>query len=489
MNAGGSIATTPHPESLGKALTHPQVTTDYSEAQLELITRPHTTIPSVLAELDELHRWVYSNLEDELLWVTSMPCVLHGEQSIPIADYGPSNAGMMKTVYRRGLGYRYGRTMQVISGVHFNFSLPELFWQTYQLIEGDDADPANFRTVGYMAMVRNLQRCGWLVPYLYGASPAVCESFLNEEPTTLEYFGNHTYYEPFATSLRLGDIGYQNSKEGNAGVKVCYDSLDSFIASLEKAVQTPCPIYQAIGVKVDGEYRQLNTHQLQIENEYYSSVRAKAVIEGMQKPVRALQQKGIEYIELRSVDVNAFEPLGVSGDQLCFLEAMAVCSLLHPSPPISADESRMIDENLGLVAHCGRDPQLKLSTPKGGVKLRDWACQYLDDMEQICHWLDESHETNAYTHSWQRQQNKISNPALIPSTRMIDTMAKNKESFFDFAIRKSRKVANHFTHRPLAKDALAQRKQQVITSREVAQQIENAEEPSFDQFLENYFSQ
>ena len=146
MNAEGSIATTPHPEDLGKALTHPQVTTDYSEAQLELITRPHPTIPSVLAELDELHRWVYSNLDDELLWVTSMPCVLHGEESVPIADYGSSNAGMMKTVYRRGLGYRYGKIMQAISGVHFNFSLPEAFWQAYQSIEQDDADPVRFRT-------------------------------------------------------------------------------------------------------------------------------------------------------------------------------------------------------------------------------------------------------------------------------------------------------------------------------------------------------
>ena len=489
VSAEGSIAATPHPEGLGKALTHPQVTTDYSEAQLELITRPHSTIPSVLAELDELHRWVYSNLDDELLWVTSMPCVLHGERSIPIADFGPSNAGMMKTVYRRGLGHRYGRIMQAISGVHFNFSLPEKFWQTYQLIEGDDSDSVMFRTQGYMAMVRNLQRCGWLVPYLYGASPAVCESFLNGHSTTLEYFGNHTYYEPFATSLRLGDIGYQNSKEGSTGVKVCYDSLESFIASLEKAVATPCPIYKAIGVKVDGYYRQLNANQLQIENEYYSSVRAKAIIEGMQKPVRALQQKGIEYIELRSVDVNAFEPLGVSEDQMCFLEAMIVCSVLHPSPPISAEESQMIDGNLGLVAHCGRDPHLKLSTPKGDVKLRDWACRYLDDMEQICHWLDESHATNAYTHSWQRQQDKISNPELIPSTRMIDMMAKNKESFFDFAIRKSRKVADHFTDRPLENEALAHRKQQVNESREKALQIESSEEPSFDQFLEDYFSQ
>jgi glutamate--cysteine ligase len=489
VNKAGSIALTPHPMGLGEALTHPQVTTDYSEAQLELITRPHSTIPSVLAELDELHRWVYSNLDEESLWVTSMPCVLHGEQSIPIADYGSSNAGMMKTVYRRGLGYRYGKIMQAISGVHFNFSLSPRFWQVYQTIEGDASDPKAFRTTSYMAMVRNLQRCGWLVPYLYGASPAVCESFLNGEPTTLEYFGHHTYYEPFATSLRLGDIGYQNSKEGSTGVKVCYDSLDSFVASLEKAMETPCPVYASIGVKVDGEYRQLNANQLQIENEYYSSVRAKAVLDGLQKPVRGLQQKGIEYIELRSVDVNAFEPLGVSEDQMCFLEAMVVCSLLRPSPPIDANEVSMINENLGLVAHCGRDPQLRLSTPKGRIKLRDWACKFLDDMEQICLWLDESHTTNAYSHSWQRQQDKISDPGLIPSTRMIDMMVSNKESFFDFAMRKSQKVADHFTQRPLGNEALEYRNQQVRDSREKALLIEAGNGLSFEKFLADYFSQ
>ena len=489
MNSSGSIAATPHPEALGKALTHPHVTTDYSEAQLELITRPHSTIPAVLAELDELHRWVYAQLDDELLWVTSMPCVLHGGANIPIADFGPSNAGMMKTVYRRGLGHRYGRIMQVISGVHFNFSLPERFWTAYQKILGDDSDPLAFRSAGYMAMVRNLQRCGWLTPYLYGASPAVCESFLNGKPTTLEYFGNHTYYESFATSLRLGDIGYQNSKEGRTGVKVCYDSLDSFIASLEKAMDTPCPVYAAIGVKVDGQYRQLNANQLQIENEYYSSVRAKTVVQGLQKPVRALQQNGIEYIELRSVDVNAFEPLGVSEDQLCFLEALAVCSLLRPSPPIGADEARMIDENLGLVAHCGRDPQLKLSTPNGRLKLRDWAREYLDDMQQICLWLDESHATDAYSHSWRRQKDKISNPELIPSARMIDIMTENKESFFDFSMRKSRQVADYFASRPLDREALERQREQVRKSQEKASRTEASDRQSFDQFLNDYFSQ
>jgi glutamate--cysteine ligase len=379
--------------------------------------------------------------------------------------------------------------MQAISGVHFNFSLPDVFWQTYQAIEGDDSDARVFRTKGYMSMVRNLQRCGWLVPYLYGASPAVCESFLNGEPTTLEYFGRHTYYEPFATSLRLGDIGYQNRKEGRTGVKVCYDSLDTFVASLEKAMETPCPLYESIGVKVDGRYRQLNANQLQIENEYYSSVRAKAVVDGFQKPVRALQQKGIEYIELRSVDVNAFEPLGMSEDQLCFLEALAVCSLLLPSPPISADEADMIDENLGLVAHCGRDPQLELSTPKGRLKLRDWATEFLDDMEPICHWLDESHATNAYSHSLQRQRDKIADPQLIPSTRMIAMMTENKESFFDLAMRKSCKVADYFTSRPLDNEAMARQRGQAQESEQSARLIEASDTQPFDQFIEDYFSQ
>ena len=266
VSVQGSIAMTPHPRVLGSALTHPDITTDYSEALTELITPPFYTIRDVLDFLRDTQQYVYQCLDGEYLWATSMPCVVAGEDSIRIAEYGHSNAGMMKHVYRRGLGYRYGRVMQSIAGVHFNYSFPIEFWEIYAELEGNRMPMQDFISESYMALIRNLQRFGWLIPYLFGASPAICKSFLGAQPTSLEEFDENSYYQPYATSLRMGDIGYQNNKENEHGIKASYDSLQAYVDSLSCAISTPCEEYEKIGVLVDGEYRQLNTSILQIED-------------------------------------------------------------------------------------------------------------------------------------------------------------------------------------------------------------------------------
>lgn len=184
----GGLAQTPHPSGLGSALTHPYITTDYSEALLEMVTPPANDIKSVLNFLHDTQQFIYNQLDDELLWATSMPCVVAGETSIPLAQYGSSNAAQMKTVYRRGLGLRYGRVMQVIAGVHFNFSFSEKFWSAFFDLCNNNGDTQNSISDAYFSLLRNLQRFGWLIPYLFGASPAVCKSFLHGKKTTLREF-------------------------------------------------------------------------------------------------------------------------------------------------------------------------------------------------------------------------------------------------------------------------------------------------------------
>ena len=260
VNNTGGIAQTPHPEALGSALTHPYITTDYSEALTEFITPPFHHIKQVLDFFRDTQQFVYQKLDGEFLWATSMPCVVAGETSIPVAEYGSSNPGRMKHVYRLGLGHRYGRVMQVIAGVHFNYSFPPEFWPVYSELESNRLPLQDFISESYMALIRNLQRFGWLIPYLFGASPAICKSFLGGAPTTLKEFNENTYYQPYATSLRMGDIGYQNNKEYEYGIKANYDSLDAYIESLTCAIETHCPEYEKIGVVVDGEYRQLNAN-------------------------------------------------------------------------------------------------------------------------------------------------------------------------------------------------------------------------------------
>ena len=176
----GSLAMTPHPSALGSALTHPRITTDFSEAQLELITGVHTDAESCLNELVELHQVVYRAIGEELVWCASMPCRLPSDDGIPIAQYGSSNAARLKTLYREGLSRRYGRRMQVISGIHYNFSLPEAAWAALQACDGVAGSSAVYQDRGYFALIRNFRRHSWLLLLLLGATPAVCGSFVRD---------------------------------------------------------------------------------------------------------------------------------------------------------------------------------------------------------------------------------------------------------------------------------------------------------------------
>ena len=485
----GGIAQTPHPVAWGSPLTHPLITTDFSEALTELVTPPCDSVAEVIQSLDEIQNFIYRNLENEILWATSMPCVVAGETSIPLAQYGSSNAAQMKTAYRRGLGLRYGRAMQVIAGVHFNYSFSEEFWQLYQQLLNNDEPLQDFISEQYMGLVRNLLRYGWLVPYLFGASPAVCKSFLNGKRTILQDFDENTYYEPYATSLRLGDIGYQNNKEDLAGIKACYDSLEAYAESLKCAINTPYSGYEEIGVKVNGEYLQLNANILQIENEYYSTVRPKQILQGNEKPSTALKKRGVAYVELRSVDVNAFDPHGINSEQLHFFEVLMLFCLLEESPVLSQSEIDTIDENLVLVAHNGREPGLDLRRGDEKISLQDWASELCNKMKPVASLLDRANYCENYFSSVKSQIASVFDPDLTPSARMLAEMRENNEGFFHHAQRMSKHHCHYYKTHALSESKIQFFEDAAKESIEKQHQIESGDSVSFDEFLQNYFDE
>ena len=487
----GGIAMTPHPRALGSALTHPWLTTDYSEALLEFITPPFDDALRALDYLADLHTYVYQHLQDEFLWATSMPCIVRGEAQIPVGEYGSSNAGRMKQIYRIGLGHRYGRVMQVISGVHYNYSIPEAFWPMYADLAGEPGQTLRgVRDTHYMGMIRNLLRNGWLIPYLFGASPAVCKSFLagRPAPANLQKFDDTTLYEPYATSLRMGDIGYQNRREEGIGVKADYNSLDAYVTSLRKAISTPAAQWERIGIKVDGEYRQLNANLLQIENEYYSSVRPKQILKDMEKPTHALADRGIRYVELRSLDVNAYEPMGVCAGQLRFLECFMLACLLTDSPPVGRSERAEIDNNMELVAHRGREPGLALIRDGRSVPLKGWAGELLDAASMVAELLDAERGGVDYQTSVCDQRDKICDPEATPSARMLSEMRANGEGFYGFARRLSREHQAYFSGCRLSKEQQAMLDDEAQTSIQRQAVIEDADTQDLDSFLARYFA-
>jgi len=490
----GGIAQTPHPVAWGSPLTNPQITTDFSEALTELVTPPCNSVTEVIQSLDDIQNFIYRSLDNEILWATSMPCVVAGETSIPLARYGSSNAAQMKTVYRRGLGLRYGRAMQVIAGVHFNYSFSDEFWQRYQQLLKNDEPLQDFISEQYMGLIRNLLRYGWLVPYLFGASPAVCKSFLNGQRTMLQDFNDNTYYEPYATSLRLGDIGYQNNKEDLAGIKACYDSLDAYVESMQCAISTPYAGYEEIGVKVNGEYLQLNTNILQIENEYYSSVRPKQILQGNEKPSIALKKRGIAYVELRSVDVNAFDPHGINFEQLHFLEVFMLFCLLKTSPELNKDEMNAIDQNLLLVAHQGRKPGLDLQRANiekrlEKISLQDWASELCNKMKPVARLLDRANYCENYFSSVKSQIASVFDPDLTPSARMLAEMKENNEGFFHHAQRMSKHHYQYYKTHSLSEEKIKFFEKLASESLEKQKQIEADDTISFEEYLQNYFNE
>lgn len=489
VNEKGTISTRPHPPALGSALTNPYITTDYSEALLELITSPMDSAGEALQFLQDTTKFVYQNLQEEILWNTSMPCVLTGEESINIAEYGSSNAGIMKTVYRRGLGHRYGKMMQVIAGIHYNYSLPQSFWEQYQSIVKDTSPLPDFVSGQYMRLTRNLQRYGWLIPYLFGASPAVCRSFMDGIEKILEPFDDYTYHHPYATSLRLSDIGYQNYKEGKSGIKANYDSLETYIASLRRAIETPSPAYEKIGLKNNSEYKQLNTNLLQIENEYYSTVRPKQITGKYEKPTVALKKRGIAYIELRSLDVNVLEPLGISETQLNFLEVLLLLCLLNESPLIDKTEQKEIDNNQISTAHHGREPGFKLTRNSSPVLLTAWAKELFELMADIASLLDADHENRPYQTAIDTHLQSIEDPDQTPSARILAEMIQNEEPFFPFSMRHAQQNAQYFERLSLTEKKKRFFENAATQSIIDQQRLEADNSMDFTEFLNRYFAE
>ena len=489
IDASGTLSQRPHPAGLGSALTHPTITTDYSEALIELITPVNRDIDGLFQQLDDIHRFTYGELGEERLWTESMPCILPArDEDIPIAWYGTSNVGMLKHVYRRGLAVRYGKPMQCIAGIHYNFSLAPELWEALRQQDGDARSTQDFQSERYAALIRNFRRYAWVLMYLFGASPALCASFLQGRDHQLQPLGDKTLYLPYATSLRMSDLGYNN--DAQAGLSVCYNSLDSYIASMKKAISLPYAPYAAIGTHdADGQWQQLNTNLLQIENEFYSSIRPKRVTRSGEKPVHALASRGVEYVEVRCMDIDPFAPLGIEPSTAHFLDSFLLFCALAESPAMSDEECRASNDNFALVVKRGREPGLQLTRKGQPSGLNEWGEHLLDNIAACASLLDQAGQTTAHSDSLALQRAKLRDPALTPSARVLDAIAAHGNSFFRFALAQSEAHREHFLARPL--EAAKAEAFAAMAAQSVADQaaMEQADSIDFDSYVAQYLSQ
>jgi glutamate--cysteine ligase len=470
VRADGSLATTPHPSALGSALKHPRITTDFSESQPELITSVHANAESCIRELTEIHQVVYRAMGDELLWSSSMPCRLPDEDHIPIGRYGRSNIGRMKTIYRIGLSHRYGRRMQAISGIHYNFSLPDA--------RSDDE---------YFALIRNFRRHLWLLLYLFGASPAVCSSFVAGRRHDLQRLSDDTLYLPHATSLRMGRLGYQSDAQSTLAVS--YNDLRSYAASLEEALTKPYAPYEAIGVHKNGDYQQLATTLLQMENEFYSTIRPKRVIRPAERPLHALRDRGVEYIEVRLMDLDPFTAVGITAETMRFLDTFLLHCLLCDSPFDHPDERVAVIENQRRAAGRGREPGLMLVREGEEVPLKEWADEILVDCGPIATALDRANGGNACREALASAKAALANPEITPSARVLQAMEREHgNSFIRFGLARSRANRDAIMALPLAPDVEQRFARMAQESVKEQKRLEAADMLPFEAFRQVYLA-
>lgn len=480
IDHAGNLVQTPHPVALGSALSHPEITTDFSEAQLELITPPFNRIEDLLVYHTQLHAFTAQTMpQNEWIWFQSMP-VSVTEAQIPIAKFGTSHQGRIKEIYRRGLANRYGKQMQVISGIHFNYSFSMDFWQFLYEQVRTRSSLSHFISENYLGLMRNYLRQCWLLAYLFGAAPLADPSFVARDmPEVIR--DEKALYGPMATSLRMSRLGYVNSNRCTYSIN--YNSLTEYLAGLYKAINTPCPSFLRFGTLNNGEYQQLNTHILQIENEHYALIRPKQPPLPGERPFGALRSRGIGYVEVRALDVNPDHVLGISADQLHFVRLFLLHCLLDPNPPIGSAELELVNENQHWVAIQGRQKGMRLLRPDGSIALQDWGFQIFDALEPLAQSLDKHAATSIYGPLLARERAKLTQPELTPSAQILNDFQNSGLTFSDWMCERSQAHMQTLQEYELSESQMAAFQAQVKGSINSQSEIEATDTGTFEAYL------
>jgi glutamate--cysteine ligase len=359
--------------------------------------------------------------------------------------------------------------MQTISGIHYNFSLPGV---------GSD---------GYFSLIRNFRRLSWLPLYLFGASPAVCTTFVDGRNHQLKELSPGTLYLPYATSLRMGRLGYQSDAQSH--LIVSYNSLKSYAASLHEALTRPYPPYEKIGIRDGDSYRQLSTSLLQIENEFYSPIRPKRPIKPGERPLHALRERGVEYVEVRLMDLDPFNPVGIDARTMRFLDILLLHCLLEDSPPDNPEELRAIARNKLLGAQEGRKPGLKLERRGQQVALIDWGKEVVAACEPIAQELDAVRRGTAYRDALEAAVSALKDPETVPSARVLHAMARNHaNSHVKFTLAESLSHRGTLLGIPLKADVEERFAQLARESIEKQKKIEASDRVDFETYRQRYLN-
>ena len=467
-----------HYSGLGSALCNEFITTDFSEALLEFITPPSTRNNKTFEFLEDIHSFVSSRIDDEILWPFSMPLEISSENDIPIADYGSSNRARFKTIYRNGLSNRYGRRMQAISGLHFNYSLAEDIWDN-KFLSNYSKNFSDEKSIVYFGGIRNLKRMNWLILYLFGASPIVPKSLIKDGHDSLERLDSNYCYLPYATSLRMSDIGYQTHYQSD--LQISTNSLDEYISDLLLATSEESQVFNKIAEKINHEYAQLNANRLQIEDEYYSSSRPKSTNNENKRMLLKLKNGGVDYIEYRSLDINPFHKSGIDIDTIYFLELFMLYCCIKDSPIMTRDEQKDSRSNTLKVSKEGRRKDILLLKNSKKVTIKDWSKKIFDEMIVIAENLEES---SKYLNAIKKYQPLIGFPSITPSGLILDMVLSGKSSIKELGNEIAKKNKDAFLKRNINSFLVLDNEVEESINRQ--KKLETKSSKLFEDYLEEY---
>ena len=428
----GRISQSKHPKDLGSPLTNPDITTDFAEALVEIVTPTFGSAEDLFNHLSDLHHFLYSSMKDEILWNFSMPCAFNDPEEIRIAEYGTSNSGMLKHVYRKGLSLRYGSIMQCVSGIHFNFSVTTDSWRAIERNPSQE-----FINEKYLGLIRNVKRNSWFLLDQFGASPVAHESYLLGRDHQLKKYGESDLFLPSATSLRMSEVGYQSAIQETLGIN--YNNLKEFINSIIQGINTTHPPFEELGLlDGNGDPQQISGGILQIENELYDIVRPKRSGASTSRPSNLLRREGIEYIELRGVDVNPYIPEGISINNIKVLDLFLMHSLITESPFISDEEANQIRFNHVQMVENGRSDNTKLTHSDSTASLADVRVNFHEELILLAAAMDE------YSQGYSESLAKELSREKMLSQKIMDEMKINNMTFQEYGLNQSKKVSSSF---------------------------------------------
>jgi glutamate--cysteine ligase len=449
VTKSGNLALTDHPSAFGNKLLNSEITTDFSESQLELITPPLSSVEEVYKYLEMLTIKVFDELKNEFIWPLSMPPRLPSEEIIPIAKFDDTPEGREKEIYRLGLANRYGKRMQMISGIHFNISFNEELIDVLHNNFGNGEDKGEFTDKVYFSMARNFLRYRWLLRYLYGASPSADHTFnsvIHNELNAIrkccpECCNPLNNYKKYATSLRVSRFGYSNDEQNK--FTVSYNSKSEYLQSIRKMMKSKSKKYSEIGIFKDGKQIQLNDNILQKESEFYSAIRLKQVPEKAESQLEALEERGVRYVEVRIIDINPYERVGISLEQMYFLQVFMLFCLFENSAYINRKELNLINKNHNLIAISGRKNNLKLYRYTGEqVLLEDWGQHIFGKLIQVAKVMDAAANSSKYQDCIFNEYKKLIDKSLLPSNKIINDMKLMGDTFITFGIRRAIEYRN-----------------------------------------------